>query len=401
MSLVFRAKRVIVPIVLIHRGYRFRIYPTPEQEMRLRAWQDALRFRWNIANEQRLMCLAKPKDERVYLSAFDQQLDLTALRAELGWLRDVPYNVASELLVQLGEAWRRCFNRSARRPRWKSKSGSAIGITEPRWWRLAGGVVVFPKVGAVRALVHRQPQGKPIRCTINRDACGDWFASLVYAVEVADPAPRAEPVVALDRGVVNAVADSDGNVVEAPRFYAEAMRRLARAQRNLSRKRKGSKNREKARLRVARLHRKVARQREWFTHNLSAHYAKSHGKVVVEDLKIGSMVRANRGLSRGILDAGWGMLVSQLEYKLAETGGTLVKVPAQYSSQTCHACGHVARESRRSQSEFVCVGCGVVDHADLNAAKVLLTRASRPGLPVEGSPTGARRSRKLRVPRAA
>lgn len=363
----------------------------------MRRWQDALRFLWNLALEQRLLCMAKPKGERVYLTAYDQAKEWTALRREVPWLADVPHDVGAEVLASLDLAWQRCFKRIGNRPRWKSKHGPAVGIAETRRrdWRLVGDTIVFPKLGRVRARVHRGVDGRAATCTITRDACGDWFASIASEIDVPDPLPRTAPVIALDRGVVNAVADSDGAVIRSPRFYAEAMKRLARAQRGLSRKCMGSRNREKAKLRVARIHRKVARQREWFTHNLSGRYAKSHGVVVVEDLKIGSMVRANRGLARGILDAGWGMLVEQLQYKLAATGGTLVKVPAQYSSQTCHACGHVAKESRRSQSEFVCVACGVVDHADLNAAKVLLTRASRPCRPVEGSvKLATRRSRK-------
>ena len=127
------------------------------------------------------------------------------------------------------------------------------------------------------------------------------------------------------------------------------------------------------------------------THHLSAAYAKSHGTVVVENLKIGNMVRASTGLARGILDAGWGLLVQQMRYKLAWQGGQVVEVPAAYSSQTCSACGHVDRESRRGEA-FLCRVCGHRDHADLNAAKVLKSRWKPSAQPAEGS-------RRLRTPR--
>jgi putative transposase len=213
---------------------------------------------------------------------------------------------------------------------------------------------------------------------------------------------------------VNAVADSDGHLVVNPKYHAAAMKRLARAQRNVSRKKKGSKNREKAKVRVMRLHRKVRRQREHFVHGLSATYSKSHGTVVVEKLQIGNMTRSAKGtvatpgkgvaqkagLNRGILDSGWGMLASQLRYKMAWSGGQVIEVPAAYSSQTCSACGCVDGASRRTQSDFVCTSCGHTEHADLNAAKVLLTRANRSGLPGEGSPLGTLGTRKvLRVAR--
>lgn len=383
----------MITMVIVRRGFRYRVYPTPRQVDRLLAWESALRFLWNLAHEQRLMGLARTNKR--YPSAFEQMKELTELRAELPWLADVPRNVCGQLLVELDNAWQRCFAKLGRIPRFKRKGTNVLGFCEPhpKAWRRDGDMIRFPKLGNLRAVVHRQLEGKAKTCTLTRD--GDqWFASIVCEIEMADPAPRVEPVVALDRGVVNLVADSDGKIVESPRFYAKAMKQLARAQRAVSRKKKGSKNREKAKARVAVLHRKVRRQRDHVVQNLSATYAKSHGTVVVEKLQIGNMVRANRGLARGILDAGWGRLVECLRYKLARSGGQLVEVPAAYSSQTCHACGHVAKENRRSQAEFECVSCGLVEHADLNAALVLKSRANRSVQPVEASPSGSLRSRK-------
>ena len=222
-------------------------------------------------------------------------------------------------------------------------------------------------------------------------------------IQIADPAPRIAPVVAIDRGVTSTIADSDGRLVANPKHYELAMRKLAHAQRVVSRRKKGAKNREKAKLRVARIHRKVRRQREHFLHVESARYAKSHGVVVIEKLNVAGMVKSN--LARGIAGAEWSNFANMLKYKLAWTGGTLVEVSAAYSSQTCSSCGHIDAESRRGE-RFRCTACGVVEHADLNAAKVLRARANRSSLqlPVEGQPSnGARRSRKvskkLRVPR--
>ena len=387
--------------VLVHKAFRYRVYPTAEQVARIESWEGALRFLWNLANEQRLAGYARPKGERVYPTAFRQMRELTELRAELPWLADVPRGVCEQLLTELDKAWQRCFAKLAHTPRWKRKGQSFLGLTEShsKMWRLDGDIVRFPKLGNLRAVIHRPTEGKPKTCTLRREG-NQWFVSLLHEIETTEPAPRTSPVVAIDRGVVNAVADSDGRIVESPRHYREALRKLARAQKNLSRKKKGSKNRHKAKARVACIHRKVARQRAHFVHQLSAGYAKSHGIVVVEKLQIGNMVKANRGLARGILDAGWGMLVEQLRYKLAWSGGNLVTVPVAYSSQTCSECGCIDADSRASQSEFCCTTCGYRDHADLNAAKVLLTRANRSGLPVEGSPLGARRSRKrLRAPK--
>lgn len=392
----------------IRKGFRYRVYPSASQIARTGQWEGALRFLWNLALEQKRMGLARPRGEKVYPSAFDQIKELTELRAALPWLADVPRNVCAQLLVELDKSWQRCFKKLARVPRWKRKGRDSLSFSEPhpKAWRLDGSTLRFPKLGNLRTVVHRPLEGKPKSCTLRQEA-GQWFASIVCDVEMADPVPRAGPVVAIDRGVVNVVGDSDGRLVPSPRFYKEAMSRLARAQRSVSRKKKGSKNREKAKARVAVLHRKIGRRRDHFLHGLSNDYAKSHGVVVLEKLTIGNMVQASRGLARGILDAGWGQMAWMLDYKLTWKGGRVEYESAAFSSQTCSECGHVDAKSRVSQSVFRCTACGHTEHADTNAPKVLKkryeSRASRSGKPVDGTaPEAAGRSRKrvgLRVPR--
>ncbi len=378
--------------------------------MRLFAWEDALRFLWNLALDQRRMGLSRPRDERHFPTAFDQINELTELRSALPWISDVPHCVSTQILIELDKAWRRHFNRLANAPKWKRKRIDLPGVCAPsaKRWRLSGETIRFPKLGNLRAVIHRPLEGKPKTCTLKRD--GDqWFASIVCEIDLPDPAPRTEPVVAIDRGVTNIVGDSDGRLISSPRFYEAAQRRLARAQRSVSRKKKGSKNREKAKVRVMRLHRKVRRQREHFLYGLSHDYAKNHGTVVIEKLNVrgmtrsatgtieepGQNVRQKSGLNRGILDAGWSRFAEMLRYKLTWNGGTLVEVPAAYSSQTCSACGHVDAKSRVTQAIFRCIACGHTDHADLNAAKVLKSRANRSGLLGEGTvPKAALRTKK-------
>jgi putative transposase len=382
------------------KGFKFRIYPTQEQVGRLLAWESALRFLWNLALEQRKLGRARPA--RCHLTAFDQIIQLTEVRAELPFLADVPRNVSNQLLVELDKAWQRCFSRIARAPRFKRKGRDFLGLTEPhpKAWRLKGSTLHFPKLGNVRTVVHRPLEGKPKSCTIRRE--GDqWFVSIVCAIEQPDPMVRTEPIVALDRGIAHLLADSDGKLTPNPKPLEAALKRLAKAQRVVSRRKKGSNNRKNAVLRVTRLHRKVRRQRNHVLHTLSAAYAKSHGTVVVERLQIANMIR-NRPLARRIADAGWSRLVELLRYKLAWSGGQLVEVAAAYSSQTCGSCGAIDPVSRNGE-RFACTRCAHVDHADLNAAKVLKSRVNRSALPVEGSPPeGTRRNRKvvaLRVPR--
>ena len=389
--------------MLIHKAFRYRIYPTEAQIARMGQWENALRFLWNLALEQRLMGLRRT-DKR-YFTAFDQINELTELRAMLPWLADTPRDVCAQLLVELDKAFQRCFKRLARLPRFKRKGRDSLGLCEPhpKAWKLDGGILRFPKLGNVKLVAHRPIKGKPKTCTITRD--GDqWFASILCEVETSEPLPRTEPIVAIDRGITNLLADSDGRLVPNPKHLERSIASLARAQRTVSRRKKGSKNRLKAISRVNRIHRKVKRQRDHVLHELSTTYAKSHGTVVVEKLNVQGMVK-NHCLARHISGAGWSRFAEMLRYKLAWTGGQLVEVPAAYSSQTCSACGVVDADSRHGE-RFCCTACGYVDHADLNAAKVLKSRYESfrtLKLPAEDPPQGARRSRKLktklRVPR--
>jgi putative transposase len=213
-------------------------------------------------------------------------------------------------------------------------------------------------------------------------------------VDTTDPTPRVEPKVGIDLGITNIIADSDRRLLKNPKFFEASMNKLARAQRTVSRRLKGSKNRSKAKSKVSRIERKIRRQRDHFLHVESTRYAKSHGIVILEDLKVTNMVKGNLG--RQINDAGWGKFSQYLKYKLKWSGGVFVEVDPRYSSQTCAVCNHVDRASR-SGEKFKCTNCGHEDHADLNASIVILNRQSLAIQPVEGSrDCTPRRSRKYR-----
>lgn len=368
--------------MILHQGFHYRIYPTVEQAARLDQWNDALRFLWNLAHEQRLVGLAHSRGYRRYFTAFDQINELTGLRTELPWLADVPRNVTEQLFINLDQAWQRCFKRLGREPQWKCRGRDVIGFTEthPKIWHLDGDALHFPKIGPIRTVVHRPLVGKPKTCTIKRD--GDqWFCSITCEVEVTDPLPSTKPAVGIDRGCVNLLADSNGRIVENPHHLRLAEQRLTRAQRNVSRKKKGSKNREKAKLRVARIHRKIRRQRDHVLHCESKRYAESQGTIFVEKLQITNMSTEGgshkHGLNRSIMSAGWGKFVEMCKYKVVPLGGDVREVNPAFTSQTCSACGHVDSRSRVSQSVFRCTACGHEEHADTNASKNILGRGLR------------------------
>src|SRR5579872_5101893 len=171
--------------MLLRKGYRYRLYPTAKQIDRLDSWENALRFLWNLAHEQRQIGFSRPRGYRRYYTAFDQINQLTELRAELPWLADVPRNVCAQLLVELDRAWQRWHLGLCKEPRWKRKDRDTAPICEPhpKVFAVEPGAIVFPKVGRIEAVLHRPLGGKPKTCSIVRD--GDqWYASISCEVEI-------------------------------------------------------------------------------------------------------------------------------------------------------------------------------------------------------------------------
>lgn len=370
------------------------MYPTPAQIARIGAWEGALRWLWNVMHAERL---AKLEFDCKQPTAFDQIRSLTAFRKALPWLADVPRNVCAQTLVELDRAWQRFFASIAKVPRFKRRvRGERAPMIEPhpKLFRVGGkgrhGSVVFPKLGAIRAVVHALIDGKAKTCAIVREG-DEWYAAISYESDVLEPPANNKPAVGIDRGVVLLLADSDGRVVENLRPMEALRAKVANAQRMAARKAKGSKNQRRAKRRAASLQRKASRQRDAVLHRESKHYAENQGVVVVERLNIrgmtasakgtaeepGTNVAQKAGLNRAILDSGWGRFVSILRYKSERTGCKVVEVDPAYTSMTCSACEHVAAESRKSQSEFECVACGHRANADVNAAKVILRRGMR------------------------
>jgi transposase len=242
------------------------------------------------------------------------------------------------------------------------------------------GQVLVPKLGWVRFRWSRPlPAARSYRVT--RDRAGRWHVAFA-AVPPAIPAPGNGEVVGVDRGVAVSAALSTGELLTVAALRPAEQRRLRLLERRLTRARPGSNRRRRVKLAAARLKaRQTDRRRDW-TEKTSTDLARRFDLICVEDLDVRAMtrsakgtlqrpgrgVRQKAGLNRGILASGWGRLVDRLEDKAP---GRVQKVAAAYTSQTCNACGHIARESRESQPSFRCAACGHQAHADVNAAQTI------------------------------
>lgn len=399
-------------------GRRYRLCLTPGQEGQAHRTAGCCRALWNAALEQRraayAMGLAKPWSTAQCAELPDLK------RAEgLEWLADAPAQCLQQTLRDLDRAYVNFFDglvayaRGERAeppgpPAWKRRGAARESFRFPqgrdievkrlnrRW-----GAVRLPRLGWCRLRWTRALDGEVRYATVSRDAHG-WHVAFCVETARVPAAPPFGAAVGLDRGVAVAVADSGGGLHHCPPLpprQAERLRRLRRraGRQETARRRRTTGERQRSRRHQrtldakASLEAREARIRTDFTHKLTCDLAKSHGLVAIEDLRVTAMTRSAKGtvaqpgqnvsqkagLNRGILASGWGELARQLDYKTVWYGSQVVRVPAHHSSQGCAECGYVTAANRPSRDVFRCVACGHRDHADTNAARVVLARARR------------------------
>jgi putative transposase len=375
-----------MPKTAIHRGFKYRLYPTDEQAAALQRAVDAARYVYNLALEQRRDWWRPGRR----FSFVQQSRELTELRACLPWLAAEVRNPQEQALRALDRAFLNFFAGRAKFPRWRKQGENDTAAFRGREAGIQSGAgrlstVRIPGVGWLRYRDTRPLQGRCISVTVSRKA-GAWFVS--FDCEIEHETPKAiSGAVGIDRGVANALALSTGELLQLPLRLVDIDRQRKRAQRIAARRKRGSKRCERAKRRVASLSARAARIRKDFNHRASTAIARRVGMVAIEALKTASMTangRGKRGLNRSILNQGWAQFADMLAYKIEERGGALIKVNPAYTSQQCFACGHTDARNRESQAAFRCVSCGHQDHADTNAAKNILRR-SAPGLDVEAS----------------
>jgi len=368
-------------------AFRFRLYPGRPQEARMLRALEATRRLWNDALAHRK---TRWENERQATSYDLQAWILTAEREQDALLGELYSQVGQDVLRRLDRAFKRFFEGRAKYPRFKRfcESGSFAypqaynGSVKPD---VARKRLFLSKIGNVPIVIHRPlPKDSRLKtCTVLREPGGRWFASLVFEEivplqNILEPAESVKAPVGVDLGLLSLIATSDGEKVEHPRFLWKAEKRLKHLQRTLSHKKKGSRNRDKARGRVASQHARVRRQRLDFNHKLSTRLVREHPFIAFEDLKIRNMVR-NPKLAKSIQDAGWGQLVILSEYKAVKAGSTVVRVPAAFSTQECSYCGTLNKVTLGTRA-FECVGCHRLLDRDTNAAQVVLKR----GLAIAG-----------------
>lgn len=221
--------------------------------------------------------------------------------------------------------------------------------------------------------MHRQiPDTQVIKsCTITKTPTEKYYISILVEFEhcVQPVAPKKENVLGLDMDMKNLYTDSQGMRSEYPRFYRKALKKLAKEQRKLSKMQFGSNNRKKQKIKVARLHEKVANCRKDFLHKKSRELSDQYDAIIVEDLNMKAMGQT-LNLGKSVSDNAWGMFTVFLKYKLEDQGKQLIKIDKWFpSSKTCNECGYINGELKLSDREWACAACGALIDRDYNAAK--------------------------------
>src|SRR5271157_2800471 len=352
--------------MIVLKGYRYRIFPTPEQEAFLAREFGAARFIYNLLLNYRQTLYKDFKQSSSYydLCSVIRELKLDELYS---WLKDSNAQSLQASAKNLDIAYQRFFERISKYPQFhKKKNKQSIKI--PQHFSVNNNFLCIPKLNlGIRIGIHRPLPTKQVSCTITKLPSGKYYASFLCKEEVM-PLPTNNNIVGVDLGIKHFAVTSHGEVVDNPKFGKASEHKLKKAQRRLSRKKKGSNRINKQRVVVAKIHEHIANQRKDFLHKLTSTIVNENQVIIVEDLAVKNMVK-NHKLAKAILDCSWGECYRQTKYKSFWYGRTYSEVNTFFpSSKECNYCSYKNNNLQLQDRIWTCSGCGKTLDRDINAA---------------------------------
>lgn len=357
------------------KAYKYKIKPDKQQEELLSKFFGCVRYIYNWGLNKKTSAY---KDDGTKIGYVQLAKELTLLKQteEHTWLKECTNEALQQSLRSLDNAFTAFFRKKAKYPNFKSKkhTRNTVKFINSVHFDFNNWTVKLPKLGKVKLCKNRafdMSVCKQGTCTVSRDHCGTYWC--VITVDDLQPKPTKtklvkDNAVGVDLGIKDYATLSDGTKFTNPKHLEQTQKKLAHLQKVFARTKKDSRNHERMRIKVAKCHRSIANRRCDFLHKLSIYLVRNYDVVCLEDLNVNGMVQ-NHYLARAIQGAAWSEFVRQLQYKSEWYGKNILFIGRfEPSSKMCHCCGHIKKDLKLSDREWVCPVCGETHDRDVNAA---------------------------------
>ena len=360
----------------IYRAYKYRIYPTKEQEVLINKHIGSCRWIYNYALEKKVKAYKKDKTR---LTRFELSADLPKLKRQeqTVWLKEVNSQSLQMSLKNMDEAFVRFFREKKGFPKFKNKHHPRKSFSVPQKVKVDwdNKRISIPKIKNIKFALDRKPEGAIKSAVVSKTPTNKYFISVLVDTGIKPPKKhqiKEETSIGVDLGIKDFLTTSDGEKVDNPKHLKKHLFKLKKLQRRASKKKKGSQNRRKANLRVAKLHERIHNSRTDFLHKTSSRLISENQTICLEDLNVKGMMK-NHCLAQSIQDCSWSKFNEFLEYKAKWSGVNIVRIGRfEPSSKMCSKCGWINKDLKLSDREWKCFECSNIHDRDINAAKNIL-----------------------------